>query len=260
MATWATKRKLKYTSGIILAALVIIGIPAFLILYKAPSCSDGIQNEGEQGIDCGGPCRTLCQNDFLPPVVLWASDEQVVPGLYNLAAYVENPNPDAGAVNVPYEFSVFDSQGVLITKVDGTMDIPPNRNLLAFVGAVNMQQRIPAAGGVQFSFLSPPVWAQAQDTLGDISISNKQYSEDSVGASLQATLTNTGLTSYNNLTVFSVLSDINGNELGFSKTLINTIPGGGSVVAPFTWPSSFNGAVVSEEILPLVTPSFEQAN
>jgi len=257
MATWATKRKLTYASGVIAAALVIIGIPAFLLLYKAPTCSDGIQNEGEQGIDCGGPCRTLCQTDFLSPVVVWANSEEVTPGHYNLGAYIENPNIDGGATNVPYQFSVFDSQGIFITRVTGTMDIPPNRNTLAFIGSVNMGQRVPAAGGVQFSFTSAPVWAKAGDTLGNLSISNKQYNEDSSGASLQATITNTGLTSYNNMTVFSILSDANGNELAFSKTFIDSIAGGASVVAPFTWPTSFNGAVVSEDILPVVSPSFD---
>ena len=260
MATWATKRKATYLSGVVLAVIVIIGIPIFLLVYKAPSCSDGIKNEGEQGIDCGGPCRTLCQNDFLSPVVLWARAEEVTPGFYNLGAYIENPNINGGAVNAPYQFSVFDSQGILITKINGTVDIPPNRNTLAFQGAVNMGKRIPAIGGVQFSFKYLPVWAKAEDTLGNITITNKEYNEDSTGASLQATLTNDGLTAYNNITVFSVLSDADGNELGFSKTFVDSIPGGGSVVAPFTWPASFNGAVVSEDILPVVTPVFNSAN
>ena len=26
-----------------------------------PSCKDGVQNQGETGIDCGGPC-TVCQS------------------------------------------------------------------------------------------------------------------------------------------------------------------------------------------------------
>ena len=256
MATWATKRKISYSLGVIVALVVVIGIPAFLLLYKAPTCADHVQNQGEQGIDCGGPCRTLCQNSFLPPIVLWASSEKVAPGLYNVAAYVENPNPNGGAVNVPYQFSVFDDQGILITKANGTMTIPPNRNTLAFVGAVDVGQRIPAAGGVQFSFLAPPHWMEAQDNLSAVSISNKQYAEDSNSASLQATVSNTGLLSYRNLTVFAILSDANGNELAFSKTAINSLLSGASVVAPFTWPTSFNGAVVSEEILPVVAPSF----
>jgi hypothetical protein len=257
MASWATKRKLTYLSGVTVAAVIIVGIPLFLLLYKAPTCSDGIQNQGEQGIDCGGPCRKLCQNDFLAPVVTWTDAQKVVPGLYNLAAYVENPNVNGAATNVSYQFSVFDSQGILITQINGVMDIPSNRNTLAFVGAVNMGQRIPAPGGVRFSFLSPPTWLKSEDTLGNITITNKQYSEDSAGASLQATMVNNGLTAYSNMTVFAVLSDAQGNEIGFSKTFINSLAGGAQTVAPFTWPTSYNGTVVSEEILPVIPPVFD---
>ena len=27
-----------------------------------PSCMDGIQNQGEGGVDCGGPCAMLCSS------------------------------------------------------------------------------------------------------------------------------------------------------------------------------------------------------
>ncbi|MBU0978062.1 MAG: hypothetical protein KKD18_06595, partial [Nanoarchaeota archaeon] len=28
-----------------------------------PSCSDGVQNQGEGGVDCGGPCPTRCERE-----------------------------------------------------------------------------------------------------------------------------------------------------------------------------------------------------
>lgn len=30
---------------------------------ECPSCSDGVQNQGEEGVDCGGPCPIPCGND-----------------------------------------------------------------------------------------------------------------------------------------------------------------------------------------------------
>jgi hypothetical protein len=33
-----------------------------------PTCSDGIQNQGETGIDCGGPCATVCPPEIIPTV------------------------------------------------------------------------------------------------------------------------------------------------------------------------------------------------
>ena len=58
-------------SIVILAIILIVGLPAFLLLYKAPTCFDGKQNQGEGGIDCGGPCVKLCPSAFLPPEVIW---------------------------------------------------------------------------------------------------------------------------------------------------------------------------------------------
>jgi len=38
---------------------------AATISCSTPTCSDGIQNQGEAGIDCGGPCPTAC-----PPIII----------------------------------------------------------------------------------------------------------------------------------------------------------------------------------------------
>jgi hypothetical protein len=37
--------------------------PTLTVCYAAPTCNDGLQNQGEGGVDCGGPC-TPC---FTPP-------------------------------------------------------------------------------------------------------------------------------------------------------------------------------------------------
>jgi hypothetical protein len=262
MASWATRRKFTYIFIAGIAAIVIIIVPVFKILYKAPTCSDGIQNQGEQGIDCGGPCRTLCQSAFLAPSVLWADAQRVTGGLYNLAAYIENPNVNGAAVHVPYEFSIFDSQGILITQQSGMIDIPANRNTLAFIGAVDMGQRVPAKGGVTFQFTQAPLWQKSHDTLADLTYPTPEYVEDSTStrpsSSLQVAMTNTGLTPVDDIAVYAILKDINDNEIDFSKTTIDEIPAGGTYVAPFTWPYSHNGVVVSEEILPVVPPVFDK--
>ena len=36
----------------------VLGIYLSFCLFSAESCVDGIQNQGENGIDCGGPCPT----------------------------------------------------------------------------------------------------------------------------------------------------------------------------------------------------------
>src|SRR5689334_8843952 len=61
--------------------LILLSVPVFFFAAcnkddddDTPTCNDGIQNQGETGVDCGGPCAAcasmLCdgnsQNTFFP--------------------------------------------------------------------------------------------------------------------------------------------------------------------------------------------------
>jgi len=249
MSSWSQRRKLIYSSSVILIAAIVIGLPLFFYFYKSPTCSDGIQNGDETGIDCGGSCQRLCQNSFLVPVVAWTRLENVAPGLYNVAAYIQNLNTNAVALSVPYHVIVYDSAGVEITEYTGNVTLPPHRNTLAFNGAVNMGKRIPAKA--LFEFAQAPNWQTAADPLAALTVGDKKYSEDSGGTSLLVTLNNTSVNKISTVDVYAVLYDRNGNALGFSKTIVDSIPAYGSTVAPFTWPTSFGGKVISIEVLPV---------
>ncbi len=235
------------TTLIIVAILVILGLRLF---YTTPTCFDGKMNGNEIGIDCGGSCTKLCQNAFMSPVVNWTRFEQVAPHLYNIAAYIVNPNIDGEAPNVPYHVQMYDNRGVLITEYDGTVTLPPHRNVLAFQGAVNIQERIPAK--VLFEFTGAPNWKKQGDRLVSLLITNKQYSEDENGSSLIVTLKNSSVESLGRTAVYVVLYDKNSNALGFSKTIIDGIDAGATATAPFTWPVSRQGKVISIEVLPVV--------
>jgi hypothetical protein len=238
-----------YSSLIIVFVVVVIGVPAFFIFYKAPTCSDGVQNGDEIGVDCGGSCQRLCQSAFLVPNVSWSRLENLAPGLYNVATYIVNPNTKAVALNVPYHVILYDSKGVQIIEYAGTVTLPPHRNTLAFNAAVNTDKRIPAK--VFFEFTQAPNWQSATDQLSAITIGDKNYSEDNSGASLTVTINNSGLNQIGPTSVYAILFDKDGNAIGFSKTRIDGISALGSVSAPFTWPTSFNGKVISIEVLPV---------
>lgn len=254
MASWASKRKVLYGTIAVVAALVVVVLPGFLYFYEPSTCTDGIQNQRERGVDCGGPCVRLCQSDFLPPRVAWVKYEAVAPELYNIAAYIINQNTDGGAVNVPYAISLYDNRGVLIVEKRGSMTIDPHRNSLAFEGAVHVGKRVPAKA--VFEFLSAPNWQRAEDALSDLKITDKRYEEFEDGSSLEAVIENPTLHPYNNLMVFAVLYDADGNAIGFSKTVIDRIDGGDMAVAPYTWPVVRMGKVATIEIMTIAEPVF----
>lgn len=250
MSSWSQRRKATYASIVIAIAAVIIGIPAYLVLYTPPSCSDGKQNGTEQGVDCGGGCQRLCSSAFLPPATSWARYEQIAPGLYNVAAYIVNPNRTGEASRVPYHLALYDSNGLIITDKTGTITLPPGRNTLAFLPAVQVAKREPAK--VLFEFTAAPDWHSRTDPLSDLTIKDKQYSDEDGGSSLVVTLGNTSNKALGPVAVYAALYDIDGNAIGFSKTSVDRIEAKSTAIAPFTWPTDRLGRVVSIEVLPVL--------
>ena len=247
--SWSSNRKTLYFIIVLFVIIVLIALPIFFLVYKAPTCFDGKRNGNETGVDCGGSCSRLCASAFLPASVSWSRYEEIAPSLYNLAAYIINPNPEGEAKNVPFKFSLYDNHGIPIEEYTGYVDLPPHRNSLAFIGAINVKNR--KIGKVTFEFTDAPQWRKRVDPLSSLVISAKDYSEDESGSSLMVGLKNTGSSPINKITVFAVLFGGDGNALGFSKTVVDGIYSGQTTTAPFTWPIDRKGEVVSIEIIPV---------
>ncbi len=94
----------------------------------------------------------------------------------------------------------------------------------------------------------------SHDTLENLAVTDKKYFEDENSSSLEVEIENKGLTPLRDITVGVVLSDIEGNVIGFSKTFMDGINPKSKDIAPFTWPLNRKGAVVTIEALPVVEP------
>lgn len=250
MASWSTRRKSTYAFIFIAFLAVTIGLPGFFLFYKAPSCTDGIRNQSELGIDCGGNCPRLCSNYFLDARVMWARADKTGTGLYNLGAYIVNPNVNGIAENVPYTFRAYDKEGILIVERSGRMLIPPHKNVLAFENAINMDKRVPSR--VAFEFTAKPQWEKI-DTVEDIiAITDTNYSEDQNGAALDVTLENKSLLLYERIDLYAILYDELGNTVGFSRTNLDTLNPGEKQTLSFTWREPRKGTVTTKEVVPVV--------
>src|ERR1035437_5233264 len=117
---WAFRRQIFYI-GII---LLLCAIVAFSVIYpklnKPPTCSDGIQNGTETGIDCGGSCTYACLAQMAPVSVLWSRAFEVVPGRYNAVAYLVNHNKNVAVEKISYRFRFADANNVYIGKREGS--------------------------------------------------------------------------------------------------------------------------------------------
>ena len=179
--------------------------------------------------------------------------EKQAEGLYNVGAYVVNPNINGAAENVPYKISLYDERGILITEREGKMTLYPHRNSFAFQTSINTSKRIPVKA--TFEFTSPPVWYKSEDALGGIAVIDRKYSDHDNGSFLEVTLENKTLFPYQDVQVSAVLYDADGNVIGFSQTKIDSIPPrNGREIAPYTWPINRGGRVATIEVIPSIPP------
>ncbi len=99
---------------------IISGI-YFVFLKPAPSCFDNVQNQGEQGIDCGGPCSKVCIPLNLKPIEI-SGQPQVFhpsPSSLNVLAKIQNPNSDYAAKSFVYTFKFYDNNGNALGESQG---------------------------------------------------------------------------------------------------------------------------------------------
>ncbi len=87
---------------------------AYLTFFRTPpSCFDGKQNQGEEGVDCGGPCKAFCLEQQLiapsalgDPLVFRASDS-----LVSVLVELKNPNPTTALRQLPYQVTLTGDYG-----------------------------------------------------------------------------------------------------------------------------------------------------
>lgn len=249
--TWASRKQFRYLLGFAALLLLFVGMPLFFHFYNPPSCSDGVQNGLEEGIDCGGGCPVVCSFRAADPIVHWSRLFEVVPGLYTVVAFVENTNVSFETDGVPYTFKLRDSNNVLVYERKGNAYFPARFNVPVFETGIRTGERMPAR--VDFELLRTPVWSSSAEWESGVSVLSQSLSNEDVAPRLSATLRNTTLVPVDNLPVVAVLFNAEGNALHASRTVIDTIPGSGEKTIIFTWPQPFTAPIARIEITPIPT-------
>lgn len=250
MLSWSTKRKSLYTLAFVSGVLLFIAAPTAYVVYRPPTCTDGKMNQAEQGVDCGGPCTNLCQEKELEPIVLWQRSFEVGPGAYNVIAYVQNPNVNSAAIQVPYIFRLYNSEQVLISERTGKVNLPPNKSFPVFEANVPSGKQIPSR--ISFEFRTKPYWVRQQSVFPDVRINKVLLSREQASPLLSAEIENKELVSYDRVPVVAILYDLQGNAVAASRTIIDSLDGQSVQPVVFTWPKPFGTNISEKEIVPIL--------
>jgi len=114
-------------------ALILIIAAAAVWIYRgsiftAPTCSDGVQNQNEEGVDCGAICGISCEQKYLKEL----SYSNV--NIYRLGDFasvyfdLDNPNENFGLKNFKYKIDFYGFADKFLKSVEGESFIYPGQN------------------------------------------------------------------------------------------------------------------------------------
>ncbi len=109
-------KQLIYGAGYLVFFSLIVFLFYLAFLKPAPTCFDNRQNQGEAGIDCGGPCPSCEIKTLFPIESNWIkyfpNDNQVV-----IATEIKNPNLKWAADYFSYTFDIYGENGSKIKSI-----------------------------------------------------------------------------------------------------------------------------------------------
>lgn len=250
MFSWAFRRRFLYLSIIFLIIVPPIAIFTYVEFFKKPpSCQDSVKNQNEHGVDCGGVCVVACPYEVQAyPTIQWSRGYYVSKGVYNLVAYLQNPNTSYISNPVRYVFNVYDEENVLLQSKEGSVSFPTTKLFPIFAPTVDVGERIPKR--VSFEFLEPITWLEYDGEKPELEVVERKLTKENETPIVEAVIRNKTLHTYKNVEVVAVIYDTEGNGFASSRTFIDSIGDRNDVKIRFTWPEPFTSKVSKIEIIP----------
>lgn len=103
--------------------VVVVGFGVyFLVRPHAPTCFDEIQNQGEEAVDCGGPCGP-CEE---PEDLIVISKNFILTTEFNsdLVAKIKNPNNNWSIESLVYIFEIYSGNELIGSKQGKSYFLP----------------------------------------------------------------------------------------------------------------------------------------
>jgi len=249
---WAARRR--FVILLIIGAVVVAFAATVLIatFSETPTCSDGVQNQDETGVDCGGSCAYLCVADTLPPTVLFTQAFANGVGGTDVVASVENKNAGAAAKDVPYRVTLYGVGQSLIQEVTGTLDLPPSTSVPVYVPGIASGKQTVTQAFLTIDPSSPKWYALTAAQRSVPGVSNITLGGTTAAPRVEAVLTNSTVNIFTNVRVIVLVHDAQKDVIAASQTIVSLIPAQGQAAATFTWSRAFSDTPTSIEVVPVI--------
>ncbi len=246
---------------------VVIGYGAFRIIVPAPTCTDKMQNQEEEGVDCGVVCGTLCDPAVRPLEVKSSKLLKIRPGDYDFVAEIFNPNTIYGSRTVSYIIMASDVAGNRSAVASGSFSVLPAQTRFVVRTSLKASEDVVEATLV----LQDALWQKINgDGISvDFPLRRESYTEPKqaglpagqagIAAQYEGVIFNDSDFDFNTVDVAVVLLDDSGAIIGANGTTLFTVLSRTERYFKMTWPTVPAGEFARAQVQ-ATTNVFENEN
>ena len=229
-----------------IALILTVVLGGYDLLTRDATCSDGIQNGSEEGVDCGAlACGVLCPPPLLP---LTTEPARIIAAGSGFDALVmlNNPNAAYGAQRIDVALTVTAADGTTSVIRDMTYVNPLQPQYLVF--PLRGVTERPASVALQFD-ASQVQWSEVRvegATAVSLGVRGERLDTGAERVTYTATVTNRSAFDFEKVDVVVLLYDSAGTVVGANPTVLRTLRADEQRDVSVTWPFAVPGAVRAE--------------
>ncbi len=237
--------------------IIIIGVYCFILFFvlgtlywifkTKETCFDGIKNQDETEIDCGGSMCQICRPEEVIAETLAIEKAFFLKSdkLDNIEtlALIKNSNADFGSGSFSYRFDLKNSKGEVIASRSGKSFILPGENKYLVENDIAVSE-YPSEVKLEIFDVS---WTKSNDLYEkpQLKIVNKRYDETKNGVifgEAVGVLRNDSPFDFSLINVRVILFDSNDMILAVNSTEMRTVKSGEEREFRVIWPNKFLGS------------------
>jgi len=218
---WRLKKQIIY--GLII--FLIFFLISFFIFLKIrgpviATCFDGKKNQGEEEIDCGGPCLP-CEIKYAEPLKIYPIKYLLYSNSIDIVGLLENPNKNLALKKIKYYFEIYDFNGILkatTTLREITLEPETKKYLLE----INYPKPKFTFGEIKLKIIEPQKedFIKKEKESFPVSSYNEKIINENGKWKIQLSLFNKSFQGQD-VEVIGLVYDQNNNLLGVGKTKVS---------------------------------------
>lgn len=244
---------------IFLAVFFLFGYGTRQLTQPTATCTDGVKNGDEEGIDCGlFACQNYCEPDLDSPKVVSTKLIEARENDYDFVAEIQNPHSQFGAPEVIYELTVYNGGDEILNKIEGLLYILPGQTKYLIIPSLLTDRRAERTELI----IKSARWQKIDSLEGLNLVVRREKYNLAVGgdsSTLDAVIFNDSDFDFEVVDIEVVLFDSRNNILGVNKSDIRTFVAGTERHFVVAWPFPLGDRVARTEIR-VATNLFENSN